>query len=65
MGRGGRRRRGEVMPAPPDEATPFLFLSATVLPPCVGKRSLSPSQSVLLTQPDTHSRCGRRFRGAR
>lgn len=32
VGRGGRRRRGEVMPAPPDEATPFLFLSATGFP---------------------------------
>lgn len=44
---------------------PFSSFPRNRLPPCVGKRSLFPSQDVSLAQPDTHSRCERRFRGAR
>ena len=64
MGCGGRRQRGEVMPAAPDGATPFFFFLKQRSSLC-RKRSLSPSQGVSLTQPDVYSQSDRRFRVAR
>lgn len=60
----GGSEGGEVMPAPPDGATPFFFFPKQHSPLC-RKRSLSPSQRVSLTQLDVYSRSDRRFRGAR